>query len=326
MAAENCAWQSYNFPFSEHENVSQSFIDYSNASVLNVDLDEHGQRLSVHSKQSHDSRSQRLVAKHPSLPFREPSQRSSVPEETVNDYQLRGRLRRDQLNRDTSTVHVDNFSVDHTDVMYGTVAGLLQEEINCPPWSTCANIRHAGDFCLPWKRKDKFCQLCSNIRQASVQQDSNPSQVLKHLGAALPDIPPSLLENLLQESIALQIPRFHFDTLMGNSLACHTLEHQAFLMYPSGAGLDILNFSQISPFPESVDERSIPLSCEPVLSKQQFSIQGQIRQIDFSCYCRNNIVVGSRSQYSCSFFQSCPYGSREGDSVSTSNLSAYKPF
>lgn len=329
MAAGKRVWQNYNFPFSDQENVSQSFMDYSSASVLNIGLDEHEKRLVIDSKQSHDSQLQRLVAKHPSLPFLEPNQRSSfVPEETLNNYQLSGFLRRKQLNFDISTAHVDNFSAYHPDIMYSTATDLLQEEMNCFPWSTCGNMRHKIDVYRPWQRKEGYCKLCSNFRKASMFQDSKPSQVMKHLGTALPDVCPSLLESLLKESTALEIPRFHFDTFLGNSLSCHTLQTdgKALLVYPSGAGLDILNSSCITQSQESVDEESTSLPFEPILSEQQFSIRGQIRQIDCSSYSHNNVVVGTRSQYNCSFFQSCPNISKERNSVSSLNtfLLAYK--
>ena len=331
MAAEKQSWQSYNFPFSGQEHVSQSFIEYGSASVLNIDLDEDGQRLVIHSNQLHDSLFQRrLVAKHPSLPFLEPNQRcSSLPEETLNDYQLGGCLRRDQLNFNASTVHVDNFSADHPDVMYGTIVDLLQEEMSCPPWSTCGNNKHKIDVYFPWKRKDDCCKVCYNIRHASAHRNSNPNQILKHLGATLPDISPTLLDNLLQESNALEISRLHFDAFMGNSLTCHALEedYQALLMYPSGPGLDILNFSHISHVPLSMvsaTKECTSLPFHPVLLKQQFSVQGRIRQIDFSSYSYNNIVIGSRSQYNCTFLQRRPTGSDEGGYVSTMYQCSYQ--
>ena len=292
--------QSYNFPFSHQENVSQSFIDYSSASVSNIDLDEDDRTLVIYSKKSHNSRRQRLVARHPSLPF--------LPVETVNDYHFNGFLHRYELNCDIPSValsHVDNFSAYHPDIMYGTAVDLLQEKMNVPPWSTCMNMRR--DPSLPWKQKTVNCKLSSKVRQASLRENDDLFKAIEYLGKTVPDISPSLLQNLLQESITLESSTLHFDTLMGNSLACHAskTDNQAVLMYPSGAGLDILNFSNILQFSESADNdgTSSSSSSEPIVSMQQFSIQGQIRQIDFSSHSGNNMVIGTRSQYSCSFFQ-----------------------
>ena len=305
--------QSYNFPFSHQENVSQSFIDYSSASVSNIDLDEDDSTLVIYSKKSHNSQRQRLVATHQSLPF--------LPVEMLNDCHFNGFLRRYELSRDIPSVvlsHVDNFSAYHPDIMYGTIVDLLQEDMSVPPWSTCENTRHNKDPFWPRKQKQAHCKLCSNVRKASLRENGDLFQTIKHLGTSVPEISPSLLENLLQESITLESSRFHFDTCMGNSLACHTSEadNQAVVMYPSGAGLDILNFSNILLFSGSADKDGTSSTSEPIISMQQFSIQGQIRQIDVSSYSGNNIVVGTRSQYSCSFFQSCSTDSTDGNLVS----------
>lgn len=312
-------WQSYNFPFSGQENVSQSFIDYSSASVLNIDLDDHDESLIIHSKKLHNSRPQRLVAKHQSLPFLGPniSPSSSLPETTMNDRHLSDFLHSGEFNPYSPTEHVHNFSICHPDIMYRTAHDLLREEVNCYPWNSCRNLRYGVDLSKPWNHKETYCQMCRNLLKARKYQDNNNYlQVLKHLGTTLPDISPSLLENLLQESISLETSQLHFDTFMGNSLACQVLDgsQQALLMYPSGAGLDTLNFSNILQFSGDFDSTSLP--SEPVLSNQQFSLQGQIRQIDFSSFSGNNIAVGTRSQYNCSFFKSYSNDSSKGNLVS----------
>lgn len=317
MAARKHGFQGYNFPFCGEENVSQSFVDYGSPSMLNIDLDEHGKKLVIHSKQCHSSEFQRLTANQLSLPFLEPNQRSlSIPEETLFDYQLRGRSYRGHKRFEKCSVHVNNFSADHPDIMYSTVAELVQDDMNCYPWNTCDMLK-SNSF-LPWKRKESSCKLCSNFRQSYTNQNSNCARVVKYLASALPDLSPVLLYNLFQESHALEIPRFHYDTFLGNCLACYTLEtdHQGLLMYPGGPGLDVLNFSHIS---QSVEFEGAEISnlspLQPVLLKQQFAVQGRIRQIDFAAYSHNNIIVGVRSQYHCSFFQSLPSAS-EGIKVS----------
>lgn len=319
--------QSYNFPFSHQENVSQSFIDYSSASVSNIDLDEGDRTLVIYSKKSHNSQRQRLVARHQSLPY--------LPVEIVNDYHLNGFLHRYELNCDIPSVvlsHVDNFSAYHPDIMYGTVVDLLHEDMNVPPWSICMNIRRDRDPSMPWKQKTVNCKLCSKVRQVSLRENDDLFKAIKYLGKTVPDISPLLLENLLQESITLESSRLHFDTFMGNSLACHAskADNQAVLMYPSGAGFDILNFSNILQFSESADNdgtsSSSPSSSKPIVSMQQFSIQGQIRQIDFSSHSGNNMVIGTRSQYSCSFFQSCSTDSTDGSLVSRMVQLSHRKF
>lgn len=209
---------------------------------------------------------------------------------------------------------MDTFSADHPDIMYGTAADLLKEEMNRPPFSTCSNNKNKVDFYFPWKRREDCCKLCSKIRYASLNKESNPGQMLKQLGTTLPDISPRLLENLLQESNALDTCRLHFDTFLGNSLSCYALdtEQQALLLFPSGPGLDVLNFTHV---PCSTEQNT---HFHPLLSKQQFAIHGQIRQIDFSSYSHKNVVAGIRSQYNCAFFQSCPSISNKDNSVSGS--------
>lgn len=321
MAAKKLALQGYNFPFCGEENVSQSFVDYGSPSMLNIDLDELGEKLITHSRQSHDSQLHRLAANQLSLPFLEPNERSLwIPEETLFDYQSSARSYKGQKRFEKRSIHVDNFSADQPDIMYSTIAELVQDDMNFYPWNTC-NMLKLNSF-LPWKLKETSCKFCSNLRQAFANKNSNNAQVIKDLASALPDLSPALLYDLFQESYALEIPRLHYDTFLGNCLACYPLEtdHKGLLMYPSGPGLDILNFSHI---PQSVDNESAEISSlsplKPVLSKQQFAVQGRIRQIDFASYSHNNIIVGMRSQYHCSFFQSYPSASaEEGETVSKS--------
>ncbi|KAJ7328642.1 TATA box-binding protein-associated factor RNA polymerase I subunit C [Desmophyllum pertusum] len=278
MAARKHAFfQGYNFPFCGEENVSQSFIDYGSPSILNIDLDKKDQKVVIHSRQTHDSHIlQRLVANQLSLPYMEPNERSStIPEETPSGFRFihgdngkpyrckraefersnPGGLSRNRLSSEKYNLHVENFSEDHRDVMYSTIAELVQDEFNCYPWNTC-NMFKSNSF-LPWQRKELGCKLCSKTN------------------------------------------------------------HQGLLVYPSGPGLDVLNFSHISQCSDVVDfentctENSVS-SLKPVLSNQQFAISGRIRQIDFSSYSPNNMIIGIRSQYHCSFFQSIPGGSTEG--------------
>lgn len=321
MAAKKLTLQGYNFPFCGEENVSQSFVDYGSPSMLNIDLDELGKKLVTHSRQSHDSQLQRLAANQLSLPLLEPNERSLwIPEETLFDYQSSGRAYKNQELFEKFSMHVDNFSADQPDIMYSTIAELVQDDMNAYPWNTCTMLK-LNSF-LPWKRKETSCRLCSNFRQAFADKNSNNARVIKDLASALPDLSPVLLYDLFQESHALEISRLHYDTFLGNCLACYPLEtdHKGLLMYPSGPGLDILNFSHIS---QSVDNGSAEVSSlsplRPLLSKQQFAVQGRIRQIDFASYSHNNIIVGMRSQYHCSFFQSYPSASgEEGETVSKS--------
>jgi len=325
MAAWSNAFQGYNFPFCGEENVSQSFVDYGSPSTLNIDMEDQAQKLLLHSNQSDDSQLQRLAANQLSLPFLEPNQRSSsVPEETLNDYQFLRRSCKEQISGGKCGVHVENFSADRPDIMYSSIAELIHDDMICHSWKSCDLFK--SNSSMPWKQKEtscwSSCKLCSNFRQARKSQNSNAAQVVKHLSSALPDISPVLLYNLFQESHALEIPRFQYDTFLGNSLACNSLgtDHQGLLMYPSGSGLEVFNFSCISQCCESIDFENAkynPSPLKPELSKQQFVVQDRIKQIDFASYSRSNIIVGIRSQYHCSFFQSCPSASGEGDKVST---------
>ena len=325
MAAWCNALQGYNFPFCGEENVSQSFVDYGSPSMLNIDMEDQGQKLLFHSSQSDDSRLQRLAAKQPSLPFLEPNQHSSsVPEENLNDYQFLRRSFKEQTSVEKCGMDVENFSADRPDIMYASVAELVHDDMNCRVWKTCDLFKFNSS--LPWKQKEtscrSSCKLCSNFCQARKNQNSNAAQVVKHLTSALPDISPVLLYNLFQESHALEIPRFQYDTFLGNGLACKSLgtDHQGLLMYPSGSGLEVFNFSSISQCFESIDFENAEYnssSFKPQLSKQQFVVQDRIRQVDFASYSCSNIIVGIRSHYHCSFFQSCPSASGEGDKVST---------
>ena len=54
----------------------------------------------------------------------------------------------------------------------------------------------------------------------------------------------------------------------------------------------------------------------PILSRQQFALQGAIKQIDISSHSSEDVVVGIRSQYNCSFFQSHPNSSTDRNLVS----------
>ena len=316
MAAWCNNFQVFNFPFSDEENVSQSFVDYGSPSMLNIDMEDQAQKLLFHSNQSDSSQLQRrLATNQPSLPFLEPNQRSSsVPEETFDDFTV-GKC----------GVNVENFSADHPDIMYSSVSELVHDDMNCHSWKTCDLFKSISS--LPWKQEETLCsrsscKLCSCFRHACQSQNSNAARVIKHLTSALPDISPEFLYDIFQESHALEIPRFQYDNFLGNSLACTSLEtdHQGLLMYPSGFGLEVFNFSCISQCCEFTDfeteEYSLP-PLKPELSKQQFIVQDRIKQIDFASYSHSSILVGIRSQYHCSFFQSCPSASGEGDKVST---------
>ena len=328
MAAWCNPFQRYNFPFCGKENVSQSFVDYGSPSMLNIDMEDQGQKLLFHSNQSDDSQLytelQRLSANQPSLPFLEPNQgSSSVPEEPLNDYQFLRRSCKDRVSVKKCGVHVENFSADRPDIMYSSIAELAHDDMNCHSWKTCDLFKSSSS--LPWKQKETSCRssctLCANFCQACKNQSGNAARVVKHLSSALPDISPVLLYNLFQESHVLEIPRFQYDTFLGNSLACNPLgtDHQGLLMYPSGSGLEVFNFSCISKCCESTDFENTECTSSPLkpeLWKQQFVVQDRIRQIDFASYSPRNIIVGIRSQYHCSFFQGSPSGS-EGDKVST---------
>lgn len=318
------AWQGYNFPFCGKENVSQSFVDYGSPSMLNIDMEDQGQKLLFHSNQSDGSQLQRLSAIQPSLPFLEPNQgSSSVPEEPLNDYQFLRRSCKDQISGGKCGVHVENFSADRPDIMYSSIAQLAHDDMNCHPWRSCDLFK--SNSSLPWKEKEtscrSSCKLCSNFCQACKNKNGNAARVVKHLSSALPDISPELLYDLFQESHVVEIPRCQYDTFLGNSLACSPLgtDHQSLLMYPSGSSLEVFNFSCISQCCESTDFEKAELKLSPLqpeLWKQQFVVQDRIRQIDFASYSPSNIIAGVRSQYHCSFFQGCPTGS-EGDKVGT---------
>ena len=317
MAAKRHCWQSFNFPFSEQEIVSHSFLDYSSSSLSNIDLDEDGKTVVIYPKKSHNSRL-RLEANHPSLPLLTPNSPScSLSLKTMVDSNLR-----DDAVSEISSNHLSNFSTYHPDVMYGTVSGLLQEELSCYPWAICGNIRPSIDLYSPWNRKEAYCKMCSKLSKASQRRKGSGTQaILQQLKTSLSDISPSLLDDLLQESITSELSQFHFDLLMGNSLACHSLdaEQQAILIYPSGSGLDVLNFAKISQFAKATGLDDTLFCANPILTRQQFTLQGGIKQIDFSSHSSEDIVVGIRSQYNCSFFQSYPNynSSTDGNLVSS---------
>ena len=135
--------------------------------------------------------------------------------------------------------------------MYGTVSGLLHEELRFYPWGICANIRPSVDLYLPWNRRVTHCKMCSKLSKAAQRRKgSGTHAIMQQLKTTLSDISPSLLDDLLQESITSDISQFHFDLCMGNCLACHSFnaEQPAILLYHSGSGLDVFKFAKISQF------------------------------------------------------------------------------
>ena len=318
MAAGKREFQGYNFPFSGQENVSQWFVDYGSPSMLNLHLEEHGKELVIYSNRSHDSQIQQLVATQTSLPFLDPNQHSpAIKGESFTDYELSVRSHENWFSLEKANIHVENFAADHPGVMYSTLTNLAQNELKRSPWGTCGALK--SNFFLPWKVKEAWCrcELCCYFRQGFANRKSNAARVMKDLESALPDISPFLLYDLFQESNALETTRFQYDTFLGNCLSCHPLEtnNQGLLMYPSGRGLDVLNLLHISMDPTHLmfeRKESGAASLTSVLSKQQFAIHGQIRQTDFSAYNQSDIIVGVRSQYNCSFFQSNLSTYREG--------------
>ena len=181
---------------------------------------------------------------------------------------------------DISPIHLSNFSSCHPDVMYGTVSGLLQEELSCYPWGICANIRPSMDLYLPWNRRETHCNQCSKLcKAAQGRKGSGTHAIMQQLKRTLSEISPSLLDDFLQESITSELSQFHFDLFMGNSLAGHSLnaEQQAILLYPSGSGLDVFNFAKMSQFARAAGLDDTLFSANPLLSRQQFALQGAIK-------------------------------------------------
>ena len=120
---------------------------------------------------------------------------------------------------------------------------------------------------------------------------------MQQLKRTLSEISPSLLDDFLQESITSELSQFHFDLFMGNSLAGHSLnaEQQAILLYPSGSGMHVFNFAKMSQFAKAADLDDTLFSANPMLSRQQFALQGAIKQIDISSHSSVDVVVGIRS-------------------------------
>ncbi|XP_022791777.1 uncharacterized protein LOC111331015 [Stylophora pistillata] len=289
--------------------------------MLNLHLEEHGKELVSYSNRSHDLQIQQLVATQTSLPFLDLNQRSSaIIEQTFTDHELSARLYKDWVSLGKANVHVENFSADHPGIMYSTVTNLAQTDLKGSSWGTCGALK--SNFFMPRKGKEALCRckLCYNFREGYANRKSNAARVMKDMESALSDIPPFLLYDLFQESNALETTRFQYDTFLGNCLSCHSSEtnDQGLLMYPSGPGLDVLNLLLISVDPTNplFEGKEIgSASFTSVLSKQQFAIHGQIRQTDFSTYSQSDIIVGVRSQYNCSFFQSSPSACRDGLSI-----------
>ena len=291
VMVDNRVFPSFNFPYSANGEVNESFVDYGSSSALNLDVDIAGNVI-FQAKQPYRIQKQawRVISRQPSTPILPPNEQCSIADETLADFE-RAEPRKTTTN---SSKHVCNFSSDFSEVMHGTMAQLLREQLNVTPWNSCPKLTTES-----LSSKDFFghdCLLCKDQWKCKppTPKQSESLAFKENLSTALVDVPAQLLEGLLKESYEQRIEQLKFDTLQGNVLAYALRgDSQGVLVYPSGPVMEVLNVSSCNCSEEKVVIAPI----------QQFALNGSVKQVVCESAVQDQLLVAARGQYHCTFFQ-----------------------
>ena len=322
-AGEKSHFSSFNFP--SISNSNQSFLEYGNTALLNLDVDEKSGKIRAHSGRENRRGKFQLVAKQPSLPFLSPNNRSCIPDiDQIKIYEVEDpanigwkRYTKEKHAASKARQHVQHLFSDHPEKMFACTAELLQNELVDSGFHTCYS--HSNDDVMKFverndERHKMQCRLCRNLAMYRTKKLSFHSKnFLGTLHEGLADIPVSLVIELLNESYEQKMNDLYYNSLQGNNLACLPLvnsarangESSSLLCYPSGPNLEVLNTCILTDIDNSretdaaIDTVGSP--CLSIASSQQFQLQGRLNQLDCAFYTPDQVLIGARTQYQCSF-------------------------
>ena len=285
-------FQMFNFPFEVDGDVNESYLDYGSSADLNLDVDDAG-NLIFQAKLPYriDKPRWSVRAKQPCIPCLPPNQRALIPDEPI-EYSRR--------KASVPVKHSLSVYSDFPEVMFGSCVELIHKELDGDDdlWNCCPRLSvestSLSDFF------DHECIMCSFKVQNYVEPHScmkmRRKYWLENLSSTIADIPPDLVEGLLRESYEEKLEQCKYDTTQGNVLACSGAGsgNDGVVVYPGGPLLEVLNVSR---FTCTADE-GLDLEL-----KQQFAINGSIKQVVCASVVPGQLLAAARSQYHVTFFQ-----------------------
>lgn len=189
------------------------------------------------------------------------------------------------------TKHMQNFYVDHPEIAFSTMGRLLHDGVRSQKKKTWQS--EVKQWKRTYLRQLKFECPVKSITQRIRQHD-------KLLEDVVHDIPPATLAELLHEELEYQRCRELFQEMStGGALGCFSLEEsqdfsEGYLVYPSGEGLQSLNFHQMALNTTTVDGPQLLLRGSPIT----FELSGTVRQVSIRTPPRG-VFIGVRSNYFC---------------------------
>ena len=315
MARDCTSFPSFNYPSSS--NASQSFLEYGNTALVNLDADEQDGSTHVHSARGRRRSKFHLVSRQPSIPFLKPNNCSSVLDVDQIKYEVEGlKLQWNPFRNDRKIVfsearnHVRNIFRDHPEIMYGCTAKILQDEFldsnskfvicDTQPWSNTKDVVKSG-------KHYQLCRFCRTLGMPEKHINSSLSLPQK-LHCGLSEIPTELLYDLVHESYEQKIIDCYYNSLQGNNLVCVKFEKSVdgpsacLMCYPSGSNLDELNTGYLTEISNSNEcDSAVLLPPLSYVSSQHFQLLGRLNQLDCCTFTPNQVMLGARTQYQCSF-------------------------
>ncbi|KAK5851652.1 hypothetical protein PBY51_023191 [Eleginops maclovinus] len=196
------------------------------------------------------------------------------------------------------TEHMQNFFMDHCQDAFGSISGILSENLNLKPGR---KGKSRSDSVYMTKMENIIKKV--KLKRCPFSFDST---VLDRYGTllsdVLPAVPPELLGSLLYEELEEQRERMLFcEAATGGALAFIPFSQsgsdpqRGCLLYPGNQGLDFLNFHRV----ELQQHRGTP-SCLDASSCElsTFQLQGPVRQISAASLI-NDCCVAVRSDHLC---------------------------
>lgn len=309
----------FSYPFCSDGSHQQSFVDYGSLSCYDIHIDEDDKSVYTTSKHSHHEESRnKFVAVQPTIPLLFSSETVFLSRNfpSVNP----DRIFTVASNHDYSYEYpiidqISDFYIDNPEVCFPEGLDIVHSECECEPWSLRSlfkkKIHSKYELNNPRLDQERFARLfvSSPLRKsADLFVYKNEVEMPQGLRETLLDIPPQVMFDMMNESIKQQKHEIlHFDIFQGNTLCyCELPNNQRsnwLLFYPSGPNLDTLNMNGITLKHDQEDEDEY-LS-KPVLEDPCYTVpvNSAIRQIDTVSNECDGILVVSRTQYSCLFFQ-----------------------
>ncbi|KAK3524564.1 hypothetical protein QTP70_029881 [Hemibagrus guttatus] len=185
--------------------------------------------------------------------------------------------------------HMKYFYVHHCMDSFSVMGQLLGEHFSF-------DRRHPKDVTSMGKMMDFLHNL--NYKKCEMQSLQRVSRYHHLLGDIIPDIPSSLLAELLHEELIHQEELQHFHpATAGGALAYIpnlTCQNEAFLIYPSGEALNSINFHPVELEFSEDKPPGVNVADKPLV----FNLDGTVRQVSVA-QVDDEAYLGLRSDHFC---------------------------